>query len=63
MNPQVNTYFDAVWWATSTTSTVGYGDIHPMTTEGRIIGMILMTFGIGLLGAVAGIVSNMLLRR
>lgn len=63
INPQVATYFDAIWWTMSTASTVGYGDIHPMTTEGRIIGMFLMVFGIGLVGAVAGIVSNLLIKK
>lgn len=46
INPQVTHYFDALWWSFATVSTVGYGDIVPMTTEGRIIGMILMVIGV-----------------
>jgi voltage-gated potassium channel len=41
---------DAFWWAVSTISTVGYGDVYPVTTEGRIIATIIMFTGIGILG-------------
>ncbi len=41
---------DAFWWAVSTVSTVGYGDVYPVTTEGRIIATIIMFAGIGILG-------------
>jgi len=39
--------WDGVWWATSTVTTVGYGDLYPATTIGRIIGIIVMASGIG----------------
>lgn len=45
-NPHVRSYFDALWWAFCTVTTVGFGDVVPMTTEGRIIGMFLMVTGI-----------------
>jgi voltage-gated potassium channel len=45
-NPQVTRFFDALWWAFCTVTTVGYGDVTPVTTEGRVVGMILMVFGI-----------------
>ena len=57
-NPDVNRFFDALWWAVVTATTVGYGDIYPVTTEGRLVGMLLMFFGIGLVGTVAGLVSG-----
>lgn len=46
INPQVNTWFDALWWGMSTVTTVGYGDIVPMTDEGRISGIFLMLTGL-----------------
>lgn len=42
----VKSIFDAFWWTLTTLTTVGYGDIVPITPEGRIIGIILMIFGI-----------------
>ena len=41
---------DAFWWAIVTVTTVGYGDVYPVTTEGKIIASILMIIGIGILG-------------
>ena len=46
----IKTLYDAVWWSIVTCTTVGYGDISPQTTEGRIIAVILMIFGIGFIG-------------
>lgn len=40
---------DAFWWAIQTVSTVGYGDVYPVTPEGRIIGIFVMFAGIGIL--------------
>lgn len=58
VNPQVDSFFDAIWWAVVTGTTVGYGDIYPITWEGRVVGMILMFFGIGLVGTVAGFAGS-----
>ena len=41
---------DAFWWAIVTVTTVGYGDVYPVTAEGKIIASILMIFGIAILG-------------
>jgi voltage-gated potassium channel len=48
INPNVNSYFDAFWWAFVSLTTIGYGDIFPTTTEGRIVGMVLALAGMGL---------------
>lgn len=63
VNPQVHSFFDAVWWAVVTGTTVGYGDIYPITWEGRLVGMILMFFGIGLVGTVAGFAGSYFMER
>lgn len=42
---------DAVWWAISTVTTVGYGDYYPTTSAGRGVGIALMLLGIALFGA------------
>ncbi len=46
----VDSFMDAVWWAMATATTVGYGDVVPSTTAGRLIAMALMVVGIGFLG-------------
>jgi voltage-gated potassium channel Kch len=46
----IKTFGDALWWAISTATTVGYGDIVPMTRLGRITASMLMVVGIGSLG-------------
>jgi hypothetical protein len=50
---------DALWWATTTVTTVGYGDRYPVTTEGRIIAVALMLVGVAVVGAVTGSVARM----
>ncbi|WP_296666664.1 potassium channel family protein, partial [Demequina sp.] len=44
------TFPDALWWSLVSVTTVGYGDFYPVTTEGRIVAMILMLVGISLIG-------------
>ena len=46
----IKTAEDAIWWAYTTITTVGYGDRFPVTTEGRFIATLLMTVGVGLFG-------------
>lgn len=58
INPGINSFFDAIWWASVTATSVGYGDIFPVTTEGRAVSMVLMFFGLAMLGTIIGIVSN-----
>ncbi|MDI2129682.1 potassium channel family protein [Yinghuangia seranimata] len=49
---------DALWWAISTVTTVGYGDLHPVTPEGRLVGAILMVVGIGMMGVVTATIAT-----
>jgi len=51
-NATITNFGDAVWWALSTITTVGYGDMYPITTEGRIVAGTLMVGGIALLGVI-----------
>ncbi|MGO4890335.1 potassium channel family protein [Anaerobacillus sp. MEB173] len=56
--PSMETYADGLWWSVVTATTVGYGDISPVTGIGRIIAIILMIFGIGLIGMVTGSIAT-----
>jgi voltage-gated potassium channel len=49
---------DAMWWAVSTMTTVGYGDRYPTTAEGRIVAVFLMAAGVGLFGTLSGLVAS-----
>ena len=49
--------FSAIWWATSTLLTVGYGDIYPITVLGQILGIIITFLGVGLVAIPTGIIS------
>jgi voltage-gated potassium channel len=57
-NPGFATFGDALWWAIVTLTTVGYGDIVPKTTTGRIDGVMIMVAGIGILGLLAGSLAS-----
>ena len=51
------TFFDAIYWATVSLTTVGYGDIYPITTAGRVITMISSIFGIAIIALPSGIIT------
>ena len=51
------TFFDAVYWATVSLTTVGYGDIYPVSTLGRMITMLSAIFGIAIVALPAGIIT------
>lgn len=61
-NSNIKTAEDALWWSYVTITTVGYGDKFPVTSEGRIIGVILMTFGVGLFGTFTALISSIILK-
>jgi voltage-gated potassium channel len=55
--------FDAFWWVIVTLSTVGYGDIFPKSTEGRIIGMFLMFIGVAFMSLLTATIASKIVQR
>ena len=47
---QITNLIDAFWWASATVTTVGYGDVVPVTEIGRLLGIVLMFVGISIIG-------------
>jgi len=60
VNPAIETPLDALWWGVVTLTTVGYGDIFPVTPEGRLAGAALMIVGITLFAAITGTITSFL---
>lgn len=58
----IRTFGDSVWWACSAITTVGYGDVTPVTSLGRVFAVFLMVCGLALLGAVTGSFSSWLIQ-
>jgi voltage-gated potassium channel len=54
----IQTASDALWWAYVTITTVGYGDRFPVTGPGRIVGVVLMTIGVGLFGVLTSFLAQ-----
>jgi voltage-gated potassium channel len=54
---------DAIWWAITTVTTVGYGDEFPITAGGRAVGAVLMVIGIALFGVLAATISAFFVRK
>ncbi|MDO9180928.1 MAG: potassium channel family protein [Bacteriovorax sp.] len=47
-NPKLHSFIDALWWGFATATTTGYGDITPVTTPGKLLGILLMLTGMAL---------------
>ncbi len=54
---------DAVWWAFVTSTTVGYGDYYPKSNAGRLTGILLMFFGVSLVGVITGNIASALIEQ
>ncbi len=59
-DPQANikTADDAVWWSVANITTVGSADKYPVTTEGRLLAMVVMISGVGLFGGLSGLAAS-----
>ncbi len=55
---QFRNAFSGLWWAVATLTTVGYGDIYPITAFGRLLGAIIAILGIGMVAIPTGILSS-----
>ncbi|MUL83288.1 potassium channel family protein [Mycobacterium sp. CBMA247] len=54
----ITNFGDAMWWAITTITTVGYGDMYPVTTTGRVIAALLMIGGISLVGSITATIAS-----
>jgi voltage-gated potassium channel len=59
----INNFGDAVWWSITTVTTVGYGDIYPVTGAGRLVAVALMVGGVSLLGVVTATLASWIVQR
>lgn len=57
----ITTAGDALWWGYVTATTVGYGDQYPVTTGGRLTGLIMLTVGVALFATFSGFLANLFL--
>jgi voltage-gated potassium channel len=62
-NSKMKTVLDALWWCIATVTTVGYGDVVPVTSLGRIVAIIYMFFGITLIATLLAVVTNTFYRK
>lgn len=58
VEPDMGTLGDGMWWSMVTATTVGYGDLSPVTAMGRAVAVILMVVGIGTIGMITGSVAT-----
>lgn len=62
VEPEI-TLADSVWWSIVTLTTVGYGDFSPVTPGGRLVAVVIMFFGIGLLGMLSATLASILISK
>jgi len=59
----INSFGKALWWSITTVTTVGYGDVYPITNTGRVIAVLLMIGGISLVGVVTAALASWIVER
>ena len=57
----ITTASDAIWWSYVTITTVGYGDLYPVSNWGRVVGVLLLSTGVGLFAVITGFLANLFL--
>lgn len=63
IDPAINTFWDGIWWAWVTVTTVGYGDLVPESPQGKVFGGLLMILGLGLFSLITASFSAFLISR
>jgi voltage-gated potassium channel len=58
---RIGSFFDALWWSAATMTTVGYGDIYPITATGRIVAVFTMLIGVSALAVITARIAQLLL--
>jgi voltage-gated potassium channel len=59
---RISSFFDALWWSASTITTVGYGDIYPVTAIGKVIAVFTMVVGVSTLAVVTARIAQFLIK-
>jgi voltage-gated potassium channel Kch len=62
-NSKIKTILDALWWCVATVTTVGYGDIVPVSNIGRIVALFYMFFGISMIAILLSVITNNVYKR
>jgi len=57
-NTKMKTILDALWWCVATVTTVGYGDVVPVTNLGRIVAIVYMFYGITVIAILLAVITN-----
>jgi voltage-gated potassium channel len=62
-HPNITTFEEGLWWASTTVTGVGYGDFYPVTTMGRLVGTSLQVSGVMMFGLLIGIIGITMTKR
>jgi voltage-gated potassium channel Kch len=62
-NSKIKTLLDALWWCVAAVTTVGYGDIVPVSILGRVVALFYMFFGITMIAILLSVITNTFYKR